>query len=148
MKPVLQALVLADRVYNDAQSGKKIIAGTFTRFWFSKAPAYKEIDQPDGTKRRLLAGGLQAGSPWMYLSLTDVIDGTKLILQFVKLEDQKILFGTEIILKCDDRLKIVEVVMPLPMLPINGKGIYAFEVMCDGEMLGSYRIVADEMTIT
>ncbi len=146
MKPVLQALVLADRVYED-KSGKKIIAGTFTHYWFSKAPAYKDVEQPDGTKRRIIAGGLQAGSPWVYLSLTDVVDGTKLLLQFINIGEQKTLFGTEISLACKDRLATVEVGMPLPMLPISGKGIYAFEVLWQNELLGSYRIIADEMTI-
>jgi len=148
VKPVLQALVLADRVYRDAVSGKRVIAGTFTHFFFSKTPAYKEVEQPDGTKRRLLAGGLQVGSPWAYLSLTDVVDGTKLLLQFVNIGNQQQLFSTEITLSCKDRLVTVEVELPLPMLPIDAKGTYAFEVMCDGEPLGSYRIVADEVTIT
>ncbi|MEI8371387.1 MAG: hypothetical protein WCJ35_00980 [Planctomycetota bacterium] len=147
MKPVLQALVLADRVYRDAVSGKRIIAGTFTSFWFSKTPAHKEVTQPDGTKRRLLAGGLQAGSPWAYLSLTDVVDGTKLLLQFVNVGTQKQLFSTEVELKCTDRLATVEVELALPMLPIDAKGVYAFEVLCDGELLGSYRIHAVEMTV-
>jgi hypothetical protein len=148
VKPVLQALVLADRVYTDNPSGKKIIAGTFTHFWFSKSPAYKEVEQPDGTKRRLIAGGLQAGSPWVYLSLTDVVDGTKLLLQFVNIGTQQNLFCTEIILSCKDRLATVEVALPLPMLPIDAKGTYAFEILCEGDPLGSYRILADEMTVS
>jgi hypothetical protein len=147
VKPVLQALVLADRVYTDQPSGKKIIAGTFNRFYFSKAPTYKDVEQPDGTKRRLLAGGLQAGSPWVYLNLTDVVDGTKLLLQFVNIGTQQTLFSTEIALTCNDRLATIEVGLPLPLLPIDGKGHYAFEVMFQGELLGSYRIIADEMTI-
>jgi hypothetical protein len=146
VKPVLQALVLADRVYTDS-TGKKIIAGTFTHFWFSKSPVHKEVEQPDGTKRRLVAGGLQAGSPWVFLSLTDVCQGTKLLLRFVNIGKQETLFSTEVTVDSKDRLATIEVVLPLPMLPIGEPGTFAFEVMCDGDLLGSYRIVAAEMKI-
>ena len=33
-KPLLQALILADHVYQDAQTGKKVIAGTFNQLFF------------------------------------------------------------------------------------------------------------------
>lgn len=75
MKPVLQALVLADRVYQDV-SGKKVIAGTFSGFKFSKRPPAGEIIRPDGQKQRVIAGGMSAGSPYVYISLTDVCDST------------------------------------------------------------------------
>ena len=83
----------------------------------------------------------------MYLNLTDVVDGTKLLLQFVNIGAQQPLFSTEIVLACKDRLATTEVVLALPMLPIAGKGTFAFEVMCEGELIGSYRIIADEMKI-
>ena len=57
MKPVLQALVLADRVYQDV-GGKKIIAGTFSGYKFSKKPPFAEIFRPDGTKQRVMVGGM------------------------------------------------------------------------------------------
>ena len=37
-KPVLQALVLADHVYVDAETGKKIIAGTFNELHAAEFP--------------------------------------------------------------------------------------------------------------
>ena len=33
----------------------------------------------------------------------------------------------------------------LPALPIQEEGVYAFEVVCEGEILGTYRITAEEI---
>lgn len=144
MKPVLQALVLADRIYQDV-SGKKIIAGTFSGYKFSKKPAIVEIVQPDGTKKQVLAGGASAGSPSAYINLTDVCDGTKLQIQFLNLSKNIVLFGNEVVISNADRLGNVELVLPLPVLPITETGVYALEVLCDGEPLGSWRIVAENL---
>ena len=43
-KPVLQAMVLADHVYQDRQTGKYIIAGTFSQIIFGSVP----INQQQG----------------------------------------------------------------------------------------------------
>ena len=52
MTPVLQALVVADRVYEDKGTGKKIIAGTFSRLFFKKpAPAGQPIQIPPSGRR-------------------------------------------------------------------------------------------------
>jgi hypothetical protein len=39
----------------------------------------------------------------------------------------------------------VELVLPLPRLPIQESGIYALELLCDGDLLGSYRISAENL---
>lgn len=144
MKPVLQALVLADRVYQDV-SGKKVIAGTFSGFKFSKKPPVAEVTNPDGTKRRVLMGGSSVGSPYAYVSLTDVCDGTSLQFQFLNLSKNIVLFGTTVTISNVDRLSNIEVVLPLPMLPIAEAGVYALQVLCEGEILGSWRVVAEDM---
>ena len=41
----------------------------------------------------------------------------------------------------------VYVGLALPMLPISGPGTYACEVLWQNELLGSYRIIADEMSM-
>lgn len=144
MKPVLQALVLAERVYQDV-SGKKIIAGTFSGYKFSKSPPVAEVVRPDGTKQRVIAGGMSAGSPCAYVSLTDVCDGTTLQIQFLNLSKNIVLFGTETTISNDDRLRNVELTFPLPKLPIAEAGVYALQVVCEGEILGSWRIVAEDL---
>jgi hypothetical protein len=144
VKPVLQALVLADRVYQDV-SGKKIIAGTFSRYNFSKKPPISELVNPDGTKKKVLAGGMSIGSPYAYLSLTDLCEGTKLQIQFLNLSKNLVLFGNELTIDKVDRLRNVEIVLPLPVLPIMESGTYALEGLCEGEVLGSWRILAENI---
>lgn len=142
MKPVLQALVVADRVYQDV-TGKKVIAGTFSGFKFSTRPPVAEIARPDGTTQRVLAGGMSAGSPYAYLCLTDVCDETTLLIQFLNLTKNVVLFGTQVTIQNTDRLRNVELVLPLPTLPVSEAGTYALEVLWEGEVLGSWRIIAE-----
>ena len=84
MKPNLLALLVADNVYRDARTGKYIISGTFNKLFFSRT----NLNQPvmvDG-KQRLL-GGMDSGSPYAYLCLSDVRGDTKLMLRYVDLAD-------------------------------------------------------------
>jgi len=144
VKPVLQALVLADRVYQEV-TGKKIIAGTFNGVKFSRKPPVADLACPDGGKQQVLMGGMAVGSPSAYISLTDVCDGTKLQIQFVNLSKNVALFGTEVAINNVDRLNNVELVLPLPVLPISEAGAYALQVLCEGEILGSWRLVAEDL---
>ena len=94
-----------------------------------------------------MPGGVHGGSPFAYISLTDVVDGTKLTLQFVNLDKNVTLLGTDVVVNCPDRLSSVEMVVPLPPLPVQEAGSYALEVVCDGEILGSHRISAEEVDL-
>jgi hypothetical protein len=144
MKPVLQALVIAEHVYQDI-TGKKVIAGTFNRVNFSRKPLTRQVERPDGSQAMLLPGGMQSGSPYAYINLTDVGDNTKLLFRFVNLTRNTMLFANEVTVNSKDKLQNVEMVLPLPTLPIQEEGVYAFEVMCEGEILGTYRIAATEL---
>jgi hypothetical protein len=145
VKPVLQALVLAERVYTDI-TGKKIIAGTFNRVLFKhNVPFVQEAVTPDGIVRQAVPGGLHSGSPCLYMSLTDVADKTEISIQFLSLKRNEVFFEANLPLACDDHLKTIEIVAPLPPLRFPEAGTYAFEVVCEGEIIGSHRIVAEEM---
>ena len=145
MKPVLQALVLAEKVYTDV-TGKKIIAGTFDGVFYKRiADLVQERELPSGETQRLVPGGMHGGSPSAYISVTDVLDGTELTLQFVNLTTNVVLLETKLVIQCHDRLRAVEIVAPLPPLPISQAGTYALEVVCEGEILGSHRIIAEEV---
>jgi len=146
VKPVLQALVLAEHVYED-KSGKKIIAGTFNSVHFCKKLPVAELESPDGTKRRGMLGDMHAGAPYAYISMTDLCDSTVLTLQFVNLSKNEVLFSAELVAQGEDRLGTTEIVAPLPPLPIKEAGTYAFEVLCEGEILGSHRILASELSL-
>jgi hypothetical protein len=144
VKPGLQALILAEHVYQDI-SGKKVIAGTFNRVRFSTKPVEIVEEKADGTRTRRIPGGVHAGSPSAYVSLTDVCDHTTLQLQFVNLTKNRVLFTKDLTVECPDRLATIELVLPLPPLPIGEVGTYAFEVVWNGEILGSCRIKAEEL---
>ena len=147
VKPVLQALVVADRIYEDKATGKKIIVGTFGRVFF-KPP----VKRDPGQQIQIPSSGMQAGSPFAYVSITDVHEEAKLVIRYVRLDGEPDeqqaampLFQTgEMVVKCPDRLAHVELVVPLPPLPAV-KGVFALELLSEGELLGSHRIVVEEM---
>jgi hypothetical protein len=140
--PVLQALVLAERIYEDKHTGRKIIAGTMRHVTLiKKDEATSEKIGPSGESVTIVRGGI-AGSPFAYVSLTGVFDETVLTLQFVSLTRNKVMFVTKVTVRCKDRLETVEIVSALPELGIPEPGVYAFEVICEGEILGSTRLVA------
>lgn len=144
MKPILQALLLADRVYQDQFTGKKIIAGTFDKLFFTKKSIVQE-KEIDGEKRRIIPGGMQAGSPYAYISLTEVRGPTRCELRYVNLEDDKSILRTEFMIDCDDPLKTVELIIPLPLLPTEKAGVHALELICNDEPVGAHRITVEEI---
>jgi hypothetical protein len=146
MKPVLQALVLAERIYED-KSGKKIIAGTFNQILLDHIPD-SEIAVPDGSGRQLIHGGTDAGSPSAYISLTDVIDGTEITLQFVNVSKNKTLLEATFRLDSTDRLATVEIIAPLPPLRQIAvePGTYSLDIVWNGEILGSHRLIFRPLT--
>jgi hypothetical protein len=147
VKPVLQALVLADRVYEDKVTGKKIIAGTFSSLHFKRQPPPAKQPGPEGEMMRMEvpASGVNAGSPYAYVSVTDIHKEAKLVLRYVNLESHQLIFQTEVTVTCDDCLRTVELAVPLLPLP-SVTGVYAFEVLCEDELLGAHRVLVRELT--
>lgn len=140
MRPILQALVLADHVYEDRLSGKKIIAGAFHRVILGQVKTQEIVDGM--VKKQVLQGGTDAGSPWVYVSLTDVVAGTELTLQCVNVSKNESLFGTKFRIDQADRLATIEVQLPLPPLRVfaTEPGILSLDLVWNGEILGSHRI--------
>ncbi|MBI1903827.1 MAG: hypothetical protein HYS13_22210 [Planctomycetia bacterium] len=121
-KPILQALVLADHVYVDAHTGKKIIAGTFNRLSAAKLP--DDFDR----------------STYVFVSLTEVHGRTPLELRYVDLATQDVLMQTNVTVESDDPLQTHEIVQEVPPFPMPHEGEYSFEVLWNGELLGSLRV--------
>lgn len=142
VKPLVQALLLADRVYKDV-TGKHIIAGTFNRWIFVKGGMKPKTVEVGGDERQAIPGGMQAGSPHVYISLTELRGKTAFVLRYVNLEQDKALFETQFSVDFSDPLQTVELVLPMPMLP-NEAGAHALELLCDDEPLGSYRVIVEE----
>jgi hypothetical protein len=132
MKPIIQALVLADKIYNDV-TGKKIIAGTFNTYQIGQVK----------TAQSTVMGGTDPGCPSLYVSLTDVHDDTEIGLQFVNVGVNEVLFSNTLKLGCKDRLATVEIVLQLPPLHriANKEGTYSLDILWRNEILGSHRVV-------
>jgi hypothetical protein len=145
MKPVLQALILAERIYED-KSNKKIICGTFNALTITKL-ANREIKSPDGTTLPLVTGGTDPGCPAVYISLTDVVDGTEITLQMANVSKNTMIFGAGLTLHTPDRLATIEIVAPLPPLSsfVKEAGTFSLDVVWRGEILGSHRLLVKEI---
>ena len=122
-KPLLQALVLADYVYSDKTTGKKIICGTFNRIWGSDFPT-------------------QFGrSTFAYFSLTEIQGEVEISLRWVDLATSQVLMHTkQLKIKSSSPLATVELAAEIPGFPMPHPGDFAFEVHWQGQMLGSHRV--------
>jgi len=144
IRPVLQALVLTERVYTDI-SGMKIIAGTFNEITTQKIVTPQVERRADGSSVSMLQGGTDPGCPSLYISLTEVESGTELAIQFVNAKESKVIFQMALKIENADRVGTVEIVAPLPPMAKLARepGVFSFDVMWNGEILGSHR-----MTVT
>ena len=123
-RPVLQALILADDIYTDQQTGKKVIAGTFGCLWASEFPTQ--------FSRKTKA----------YVNLTNCHGKLVLKLQWIDLKDDSVLMASpEIQIQVDDPLVNCEVIIEVPGFPLPHEGMFAFELYCNEHRLGALRIV-------
>ncbi len=145
MKPVLQALLLADHVYRDKETGKAVIAGVFDRFAVMRRASETGEPAREGLVRIPLAQVFRAGNPFAYISLTEVRGRVQVQLRLVRLETNDVCFESNAIpVECDDPLKTVQLVLPVPILP-QVPGTYALELLCNGELVGAHRVVVEEV---
>jgi hypothetical protein len=136
-KPVLQAMVLADHVYQDRLTGKFIICGTFSTILFGPSPN----TEPSAASQNVAAGLVsRAGSPYLYLALAEVHGDVQLSLRFVDLSDASVLIQAEIIVASNDPVAVAEYILPMPPLPAERIGNYSLDLLYDEELLGSWRI--------
>ena len=123
IKPILQALLLAERVYFDGESGKGVIAGTFDSLSPSVFPnEFRQVS-------------------YAYLSLTEVHGKVDLLLRYVDLKTNEILmqYGP-VQVSANDPLSSVELRIGIPFLPMPHEGVFALEVYAADELIGSHRV--------
>lgn len=122
LKATIQSFILADHVYVDAQTGKKVIAGTFDRV--------------------SLGASQKALHPvFAYLAVTNCRGWIRLQLRHVDLADGSVLHTSGVLrFEADDPLRTYEVVIEIPPLPLPHEGTYAIEAYCNDELAGSIRI--------
>jgi hypothetical protein len=159
--PVLQALLVADQIYQDQATGKFVICGIFGTIFF--IPHENEAPQPDAPHSDGSTGGhvpsgqpggqppaqqqmplnrfLRAGSPSAYVSLTEINGQKSFELRYVDLNQNNVLFTFEFKVDCRNPLETVQLTLPLPVLPVPHEGVFALELVCEGELLGSHRIL-------
>ncbi len=161
--PVLQAMLLADQVYQDRGTGKYVICGIFSAIHFSPRDdaAGKDRSAGSGSGGRAaendsaaetgtgsesspvpIARLVRAGSPFAYVSLTELQGTRKFELRYVDLAENNVLFGTAFEVSCRDPLETIQITVPLPPLPIPHEGVFVLELLCEGELLGSHRVLA------
>jgi Family of unknown function (DUF6941) len=127
-QPILQALVLADHVYADAQTGKKVIAGTFNRLWARSFPTQF------------------SRSTFAYISLTDIRGKVSLELRYVDNEDLNLLLKAEPLeIEGNDPLATLEFAMAIPPFPMPHPGSYSFELHTNEEKLGAVRVIVSQI---
>jgi hypothetical protein len=137
-KPVLQAMVLADHVYQDRTTGKHIIAGTFTGLFFGSSKVQQADNESD---RQDVTGPItRIGSPCLYIALVEVHGQVPLDLKYIDLSDSSVLFEAQVVVAANDPVAVAEYIIPMPMLPARQAGNYSLDLLHDGEILGSWRV--------
>jgi len=149
VKPVLQALVIADRIYEDRATGKKIVTGIFNRIRVIPKKELGQDSSESGPRQiPIVPTGYQANSPFAYISLTDIKSGEEeFSARYVDLKSDNVLFDVRFRVKVSDPLQVAELVLPMPPLPMHSPGVFAFEVLWKDEPLGSYRIIVEEGSV-
>jgi hypothetical protein len=125
VRPVLQALLIADNVYTDASTGKRIIAGTFDHFTLGRFP-----------------GQLDNWST-VYVSLTEIHHAVALTVKYVDLSTDHVLAEWPLRVQAPSRLASADGTLRVPPLPLPHPGAYALEVHERQNLLGSLRITAE-----
>ena len=156
VKPILQALLLADYVYEDRRTGKKVVAGIFSALGVVKGQQQEEestLEEPGAghpQEHKLKVSGVErAGSPYVYISLTELHGATELRLRYVSLdaslESREALFETSpFSVVARSPVDSVEIVLPVPPLP-RIPGVYALELLFGDELLGAHRVTVQQI---
>jgi hypothetical protein len=158
--------VLAEHVYQDKTTGKMIIAGTFNRLFVHRreetfenppkpspeagGPSADGVHQQpggppaEGFRKLDMRSVSRVGSPWAYVSLTEIRGSVPLELRYVDLTDNNIMLRAEFVASANSPLETKEMIVPLPVLPAPHPGTYALELLSKDEPLGALRVYVSE----
>jgi hypothetical protein len=121
-QPIVQSFILADHVYIDSKTGKKIIAGTFNRV---------ALGEGQSSLHPVVA----------YLALVGCHGPVSLQVRLADLDDGKVLRSSGVLrFDARDPLETYEVVIEVPPLPLPHEGIYALEALCNDQLAGNIRL--------
>ena len=126
--PKVQALVLADHIYRDPNSGKLSILGIFNRLITRGLP--KTFER----------------TTFAYVCLTDLLGTVEVELRYRDLRTNEVLMQTvPLSVRSDDPLLSIEMVIEVAPFPMPHAGVYTFEVHTRNEMLGSLRVLVESV---
>lgn len=145
--PTLQAMVLADKVYIDRATNKYLIIGTFGILKLRRA-ATRDAGEPNTEPGSEISGPVHVrsesdvvndGNPSLYLALQGIRCPTTLRLRYQRLDDETVRFEGRIEVDACDPVELVEVATHLPSLA-GPPGRYSLDLLCDGALLGQWRL--------
>ena len=115
--PKARAILLADHVYRDAETGKCVIAGTFNRIGSNRFPAVHPAAS-------------------IYLHLTDFVGKATLNLRICSDRSGEVLGERAFVVESTDRLGSCEVTVLLNNLRFPEPGKYSIELYSGDDYLG------------
>lgn len=125
-RPVIQAVLLADRVRIDPRTGKQDVVGVFAKIAAARFPTSLGRET------------------FMFLSITNITGPVRVWLRYRSLEDGVVLMESEAAtagsIAAASPTETVSIVLRLGVLPIPHPGVYVHEVLYDGVVIGSYRV--------
>lgn len=147
-RPEFQSLLIADQVYQDAESRKFIICGVFSELLIRQRIIQTKEDEPTPTSDsetkyvEATAGDIRdSGTPYAYIRLSEIYGPIELVLRYINLETHKVPWMVNV----DFNPPVVNPItsyqfsLPLPRLPLM-VGSFALELLFDDELLGQCRV--------
>lgn len=127
-KPVLQAFILADDVYQGVNHRKFSIVGTFNMISSSVFPSM--FHKP--TKA--------------YINIAELLNDSEITLRYVDLEDLSVLFESpKFPVKKAMNNRNIEVIIDIPPFPIPHPGVYNLELWIDDTLLSIAKVVVEKI---
>lgn len=140
MKPRVQAILRADHVYKDEFTGKYIVSGIIDTYLFNPNPA----QLPKNESGDIPLDMQRAGAPYVYVNLTEFNGKFNFELRYLSLRNDEVLAAFSFQMASYDPLKTVQFALAFPSLPKIDDTL-ALELLCEGEVIGSQRIVVTKM---
>jgi hypothetical protein len=120
--PVVQAVVMADHVYQDRDTGKYVVAGTFHQLRASAFPC--ELTTP-----------IHA-----FCVLTSVAAPIAVSMQLVSPDGNVVMSSSALTVTCLDPQQMIEFAFPVPSLQLPVPGWYRLVLLIDDTPRGSARL--------
>lgn len=120
--PVVQAILLADHVYQDRETGKYVVAGTFNQLRGQEFPC--ELVAP----------------VQVFCALTSVSAPIAVSLRFVSSADEVVMSSSAVTIACTDPRQTIELALPVPSLHVPAPGWYRLVLLIDETPRGFVRL--------